>query len=1022
MYYIGCSPLPKIDDDHHLTLSQFVNNSSDYLTNDTQLIFAPENYSLESEILIENIRSFSISIEQIFSSRASIICDSNARFEFKNVSTVTLRGLDLIGCIEVHFISVGHILIESLRFYELSVINGSILTMDECTATLDRLAFVSSTVNSQANSQDNDIAVNDYSSDSDCPTDVLRGAAVISSRRSVIVVTQSQFEGNNMGSGSIIEYHDSNIVIFNTTFTNNSVATYCYYNIRFCCFTGGIVRSSGVQRSILKLYHTRFIRNIGVMICTVGDEILLASCEFVSNSAPPSIIMDLVYAIYTNMTISHTEFFGNSAAYSLVYIESKIANIEHSRFTNNIGYSVAGVVNTIKFTHNEFVQNINTSSLISLRGDVMILSHCKFLNNIADLLIAFHGEWMITILSYSEFVHNTADSLIDGSGDIITLSHSEFVNNIVGSLINSSGNITTLSHSEFINNTAGLLIYNSGGMITISYTKFVNNTAADFLVDLYGDMIAVSYTKFINNTADLLVILYGDIVTVSYTKFIENTASHSGSYIPGIVYIRYYLTGDKLNIISNDFIDNSAGYAVFIKSACKEGLSLSLGSKRCIKCRLTWQNNVTILVIISVAAGIAIVIFMLALNMTVAVGTLNGILFYAHLVIANADTYFFPFHSPNLVTVIISWLNLHIGFDICVYEGMDPIVKALIQLVFPFYIICLIIIVIVASECSSKFAKIIGKGNPVAVLATMILLCYAQLLNIIFGSIYLAYDWPAYGSHNIDVSSTLQIGAEELQQMNASFQATSYLLIVILILILILVTLFTAVVAFWQCLLMCQDKVVCKWVKYQKLRHFIEPYHAPYTDKHRYWTGLLLFIRVLLSFVSSINFIFNDPQIPVELMSTVVVIGALLLLKSVIATRVYKNWPLDVIETTIYFNLLAFSTLTWYNVSSQASRNQIAVAYTSVMIIFILLLGIIVFHIFRYTRLYKFPFVQKAFKWISSKLLEKPIQEAPGDGYEELDGYQLERPDDQQPPAVTYSIVDIHQPDQNQEADNETAY
>ena len=112
----------------------------------------------------------------------------------------------------------------------------------------------------------------------------------------------------------------------------------------------------------------------------------------------------------------------------------------------------------------------------------------------------------------------------------------------------------------------------------------------------------------------------------------------------------------------------------------------------------------------------------------------------------------------------------------------------------------------------------------------------------------------------------------------------------------------------------------------------------------------------------------------------------------------------------------------WYNVSSQVSGNQIAVAYTSVMITFILLLGVIVFHVFRYTRLYKCSFVGKAFKQISSKLLAKPKQQAPDNGPEELDGYQLERPNDQEQPAITYSVVEIHQPDQNQEAENETAY
>ena len=56
---------------------------------------------------------------------------------------------------------------------------------------------------------------------------------------------------------------------------------------------------------------------------------------------------------------------------------------------------------------------------------------------------------------------------------------------------------------------------------------------------------------------------------------------------------------------------------------------------------------------------------MLALNMTVAVGTLNGILFYANIVAAKSDTYFIPFSAPNIVSMFISWLNLDIGIDVC---------------------------------------------------------------------------------------------------------------------------------------------------------------------------------------------------------------------------------------------------------------------------------------------------------------------------------------------------------------------
>ena len=128
------------------------------------------------------------------------------------------------------------------------------------------------------------------------------------------------------------------------------------------------------------------------------------------------------------------------------------------------------------------------------------------------------------------------------------------------------------------------------------------------------------------------------------------------------------------------------------------------------------------------------------------------------------------------------------------------------------------------------------------------------------------------------------------------------------------------------------------------------------------------------------------------------------------AKRVYKNWPLNVMETSIYFNLVAFSALTWYNVDF--GRNQDALAYTSVMIIFILLLGIIVFHVLRYTRLYKCSFVE-AFNWISSKLMEKKTKEQPpNDTPEELDGYRLERlaAGNQELPTMTYSVVEISQP------------
>ena len=884
-------------DNHHLTLSQFVSNLSDYLTSDTRLIFSPGNYSLESDLIVENVHSFSVFAWPWYSSKAVIVCDDNARFEFRNVSIVTVSGLEFIGCFENYVVSVSQFHLESSSFFGngQAIVNGTtVLTIDDSAANLDRVAFVS-VVSSKV--PENCTATNS----------TMGGVIGISLNRSMIKITQSWFEGNNVFLGGVIyDEFGSDITIINTTFVNNSARDLFYYLYFGCHFTSSIdiviSRLSAIvyansSETAVNLYDSKFVANDGVIV--FGD-----NC---------------------NMFITHNKFINNFHAVTIFVTNTNLV-ISHSTFTNNNGYVLFATYTNVSINHSEFVSNNGLT--VTVIGDIL-------------------GR-MIASIDHCRFINNTGYRSLDAQ----------------------SMNIVSITHGEF-----------------------VDNNVTDSLINLDGIMITINLNKFISN-----------IMTVD------------------IISIPYYTT--VKNLTSNVFMDNRAEYEVYISSVCRPGTNLSLGSPRCMECSNNWLEILIGIVIAAFIAGIALVIFMLALNMTVAVGTLNGILFYAKIIAANADTYFWPFMTPDFVTVFISWLNLDIGFDACFYVKNDStskvminkalLYKALIQLAFPAYVIFLVIIVIVASECSSKFAKIIGKGNPVAVLATMILLSYAKFFNAILASLSLLYFQPAYGSRKVDVSRLGNaLESIESTDQGREFQAIAHFLLSVSVLILLLAIIYTALIFSWQWLLRYQDKFIFKWVRYQKLRHFLEPYHAPYTAGYRYWTGLLLFARVFLYLVSVLNFSL-DPR--VELMATVFIVGGLILLKGVTAKRVYKNWLLDVMETAIYFNLVAFSALTWYNLDF--GGNQVAVAYTSVMIIFILLLGVIVFHVLRYTKLYEFSSVEKAFKWITSKLLEKkPTQEPPNDVPEELDGYQLERTaaGDQEPPTITYSVVEIRQPTQNQE-------
>ena len=882
-----CSNAESIDTGNYLTLPQFVKNSTAYLANHTILIFLPGNHGFESDLIVENIKSFSMSVWPASSPKVVINCNHSARFEFRNISTVTMTGLEFVGCFNNHIEFIGQFQLEGSSFIgsEQPIARSTVFLIVSCTANLDRITMAFMT---QREGSEN------------CTSNT--GMVGILLRKSVIEIRQSRFEGNKICFGVLIyDEFGSTITIVNTTFINNSAS-----DSSNCNTTGSIVYVNN-NRSTINIFDSKFEQNVGVLILGDNCKMFITHTHFIDNEYSGSLAV--IYATNTDLVISYSMF-----------TESKGSIIE-ARHTN-----------TIKVT--EWTSQAGDTTL-SIRYTGFISNHGALVTSIGKMIVS---------IDHSTFIDNIGSWILDTSDTIIA----------------------SVTHNKFVNNTVRVLPDAT--------------TTHESLVRLGTDTTT----------------------TVSFNEFIANKAGGA------LVHTKYYTTAR--NVTNNVFADNSAEYEIFIAPFCRPGLSLSLGNSRCIQCSENWLQDLMGIVAAAFIAGIVLVIFMLALNMTVAVGSLNGILFFAHIV-GNSSTYFLPFTTPNFATVFISWLNLGVGFDICFYQTIPlklaiaaQLYKVLLESVFPAYVIILVIIVIVASERSSKFAKIIGKGNPVAVLATMILLSYARFLKVVITSLSLLYGQPAYGSRNVDttkVESILTVVTEPELLVVSSFLA------VIFIPLFLLCVIYTTLLFSWQWLLRYQDKAIFKWVRYQKLHHFLEPYHAPYTVKHRYWTGLLFFVRLLLYVISILNFSLDQR---VYLLSVILVVGGLILLKGVSVERVYKNWPLDVMETAIYFNLVAFSTLTWYNLDS--GEDKTAIAYTSIMIIFIFLLGIIVFHILRYTWIHKCSFIERIFNWTSSKLIEKRSKQGvPSDGPEVLDGYQLRRrrstAGKQQQSTITQTVIDI---------------
>ena len=268
----------------------------------------------------------------------------------------------------------------------------------------------------------------------------------------------------------------------------------------------------------------------------------------------------------------------------------------------------------------------------------------------------------------------------------------------------------------------------------------------------------------------------------------------------------------------------------------------------------------------------------------------------------------------------------------CLFEGMDAYWKAWIDLSFPAYLIILVVIVILVSEKSTKFAQLVGRKNPVATLATLILLPYTKLLRTVITSLSFAIlDYP----DNSQEIVWLQDGTV------GYLHGKHIALLIAAIIILLAGVAYTAILFFWQWLLRFQSKSIFRWASDQRLGHFLEPYHAPYVHEHRYWTGLLLLVRVTLYIIAAIN-VSNDPAVNLLAIGGIMV-GIIVLKGSLKRNKIYKRWPLELIEMICYLNLTFVCLISFYLLES--GTGQTIVGYVSGFITFTLFVGILLYHI-----------------------------------------------------------------------------
>ena len=322
----------------------------------------------------------------------------------------------------------------------------------------------------------------------------------------------------------------------------------------------------------------------------------------------------------------------------------------------------------------------------------------------------------------------------------------------------------------------------------------------------------------------------------------------------------------------------------------------------------------------------------MVLNLTVSIGTINGLIFYASIVkISESTGVFFPIGPIPLLSQFIAWLNLDLGIETCFYPGMTAYHKVWLQFAFPLYIWFIIATIIVLCRYSKWLSNKIG-GNVVQVLATLILLSFTKIFRTAILTI--KFKTLSCVNRNLNTSDPIVLWYTDGNVSYLSLEHTVLMVAAVLFLLLAvpytLALLFDAVIEKYLTRITFFRK---QWIKFKP---FVDAYHGPYKDKCRFWTGLLLLVRMAFTLVS----LSTNPYTTLLFITTS---NCVLLSLMVFFGGIYKKNHLNIMECLSLLNLSLLSAIynTWY----ENLNVQQVVTIISVSIALVAFTGILFFHV-----------------------------------------------------------------------------
>ena len=341
-----------------------------------------------------------------------------------------------------------------------------------------------------------------------------------------------------------------------------------------------------------------------------------------------------------------------------------------------------------------------------------------------------------------------------------------------------------------------------------------------------------------------------------------------------------------------------ANRAGILCGQCQSHLSIMLGSNHCGTC----SNWYLFLLPVFGLAGIVLIAMLMFLNTSVSVGTINGLLFYANMVKLN-EAFFFPNGSVPVVSQFISWLNLDLGIEMCLLDGLDGYWNTWLQYVFPAYLFLLMGCIILGCRYSVWLCRLCG-SHAVPALATLFLMSYTKILLTVTNALSM-YRLPC----NDSILTVWSVDG------NIEYSSGKHLVLLVFSCGILFVELaYLSLVMCGPLLEKYQSSIGAKIIK-----PLLDAYQQPYKNNYQFWTGVSLLMRLVIT----VTFTFTSGQYSVlnAYIITTTVVGILTFWS--FTKGIYKTSYISILETFYLLNLFFLSTATSAFTSLRSKHSHI---------------------------------------------------------------------------------------------------